>query len=90
MPGSLFSLRHMMLASMRCRSCGLPSTKTLTSNREKIDMETQGLGGMLADMKSSQQEALAFQTEVNKQSMLFNSAMAAKDAEKKAWDKVHG
>lgn len=48
------------------------------------------IGSSLAEMKTMQQQALQTQTEINKQSMLFNTAMAAKDAEKKAWDKVHG
>ncbi len=48
------------------------------------------IGSSLAEMKAMQNQALQTQTEINKQSMLFNTAMAAKDAEKKAWDKVHG
>lgn len=48
------------------------------------------IGSSLAEMKSMQEMALKTQTEINKQSMLFNTAMAAKDAEKKAWDKVSG
>ncbi|WBU57192.1 hypothetical protein [Paracoccus sediminicola] len=48
------------------------------------------IGSSLAEMKKMQETALATQTEINKQQMLFNSAMAAKDASKKAWDKVSG
>ncbi|MDO5621562.1 MAG: hypothetical protein Q4G24_08850 [Paracoccus sp. (in: a-proteobacteria)] len=48
------------------------------------------VGASLAEMKSMQQEALRTQTEINKQSLMFNTAMAAKDASKKAWDKVNG
>lgn len=48
------------------------------------------LNGMLDKMKSSQMETLAFQSKMNDASMRFNSAMAALDSEKKAWDKVHG
>jgi uncharacterized protein (DUF885 family) len=48
------------------------------------------IGSSLAEMKSMQDTALKTQTEINKQTMLFNTAMAAKDAEKKAWDKISG
>ncbi|MFI0397160.1 hypothetical protein [Paracoccus jiaweipingae] len=48
------------------------------------------LANFQKNMQDMQTKALKFQTEMNTRSMLFNSAMAAKDAEKKAWDKVHG
>ncbi|SMO45144.1 hypothetical protein [Paracoccus laeviglucosivorans] len=48
------------------------------------------IGSSLAEMKSMQAQALQTQTEINKQSMMFNTAMAAKDAEKKAWEKISG
>lgn len=48
------------------------------------------LGKMLADTKAENAQMLAFQQSMNTQSKLFNSAMAALDAQKKAWDKVHG
>lgn len=47
---------------------------------------TQSLGQMGSQMS----EALGFQSELNAMSKDFNSAMAAKDAEKKAWEKVKG
>ena len=52
---------------------------------------TNQIGGTeLADMKAMQKQAIRFQTQMNISSMEFNLKMAAKDAEKKAWDKVHG
>lgn len=47
-------------------------------------------GSAIADMQASQAEALALQTQINADSAKFNSAMAAKSAEQKAWEKVKG
>lgn len=44
----------------------------------------------IAQMEASQNRALANQAKMNDASMRFNSAMAALDSEKKAWDKIHG
>lgn len=45
---------------------------------------------MIQQMEASQARAMANQMKINDASMRFNSAMAALDSEKKAWDKVHG
>lgn len=53
-------------------------------------MNAADLGKMLSDTKAENAQMLAFQSAMNTQSKLFNGAMAALDAQKKAWDKVHG
>lgn len=45
---------------------------------------------MISQMEASQARAMANQMKINDASMRFNSAMAALDSEKKAWDKIHG
>lgn len=45
---------------------------------------------MIQQMEASQARAMANQMKINDASMRFNSAMAALDSEKKAWDKIHG
>ena len=46
------------------------------------------LQGMLQQTRSENQEALAFQQNLNREMKDFNTKMSALDAIKKAWDKI--